>query len=134
MKIDGLTKSMINFETEISKIDLNVLSTEEIGILNLSNYQIGYFVLDRVIEIYDKKNKVFVAQDEPVLNLKMKNLICFIKGQNSNVIPPILELAGDNLIIRDGKHRIGLCWYMKINEIPFLYLKSNHLKICELLK
>lgn len=55
MKIEDLTKTIINFETEISKIDLNVLFTAEIGILNLSKYQIGYFVQDRVIEIYDKK-------------------------------------------------------------------------------
>ncbi len=134
MNINGLTKEMINFETEISKMDFSFLFTKDISLLNISKYQIEYFCLSHLIKIYDPHNEVFIDQCQLVLNFKMKNLIHFIKSQSVNLLPPILEVSGNNLIIRDGKHRMGLCWNLGIETIPFLYLKSNHLKICKILE
>jgi hypothetical protein len=64
----------------------------------------------------------------------MQSLIDFLENEGDKLIPPVLEVSGNNLINRDGKHRIGLCWHLGIVTIPFLYLKSNHLKICKILE
>lgn len=133
MKKGGLTKANICFETEISRINLKVLKTEDIYLLKLTEYQIGIFCLSRVIEKYDPNNIVF-KNKQLVLDCKMQGLIDFLENEGDKLIPPVLEVSGNNLIIRDGKHRIGLCWHLGIVTIPFLYLKSNHLKICKILE
>ena len=134
MKQISLKEIQIQFELEITNIDLSKLRTVEVHDLDIQGYQIGIFCVSRVIQNFDPKNKLFRKKESLIMNDKMIKLIDFINLDKTPLIPPIIELSGETLIIRDGKHRIGLCWYLDFEEIPFLFLTSNFTKLIELLK
>ena len=121
----NLSDLIVEFETDISNIKLSNLATIGVHHLDISQYIIKNFNITNVIDQFDPERDIFTSQQDLVSDSKMDTLIQFIYSQKVKIYPPILELAGNQLIIRDGKHRIGLCWHLNYEEIPFLIRKSN---------
>jgi len=121
----NLSDLIVEFETDISNIKLSNLATIGVHHLDISQYIIKNFNITNVIDQFDPEKDIFTSQQDLVSDSKMLALVQFIYSQKEKIYPPILELAGNQLIIKDGKHRIGLSWHLGYDEIPFLIRKSN---------
>ena len=129
----------IQWETNINKIDLSRLKSSLIDDLknNLKqDYEIAILNLDKVVSRHcnnpDKvypKDKLWVERQPHTI----ARLIEFIESGNK-IIPPIIQPIDDkNLAIIDGNHRIALCRFLKLNNVPFLLMK-RHIHLIDDLK
>lgn len=116
------------FERNPLLIDFNKLRTNEIETINFDNYISIDLNVDMVLKALFEKDDPHYELDFPkdrlISDSFMDDLICFVNDGNK-IAPPILELVGQRVIIRDGKHRLGLMRFLNIQTIPFLVLKSN---------
>jgi hypothetical protein len=125
----------INFETDISKIDVTKLRTEINDDLQ-RDYELIALDVEKVVSRVGKdfervfsKTELFVMKDY----IDTARLIEFIEAGNK-IYPPILTpIDNDTIVIRDGNHRIGLLRFLGHSPIPFL-VKKVHLKFVVQLK
>lgn len=111
--------------TDKSEIDFSVLGDEaSVELLFLSNYQIWWTSLDNLFNhmasIFRNsyhKNKLWTGHDDRKITKALK----FWEDENK-MIPPILIMNGNNteILPHDGKHRIALCHYFDVEEIPVI--------------
>lgn len=129
----------IQWEMDIAKIDLDPLKTSLIDDIKnnlVQDYEIVMLNLDKVVSRHcnnpDKvypKDKLWVKRQPHTI----ARLIEFIENGNK-IIPPIIQpIDNKNLAIIDGNHRISLCRFLKLNNIPFLVMKK-HIQLTDDLK
>jgi len=123
----GIFKLTVQWETNISNMDFDKLKSKYTDIrknILLSESQVIYLNLDKVVArncsnpdgIFPKDN-LWAAERLPN---KIASLVEFIENGNL-VIPPIIETNGnESLQIVDGFHRIAICRFLQLEEIPFL--------------
>jgi len=111
--------------TDKNKIDFSILGDDaSVKHLFLSDYQIWWTSLDNLFNhmapTYRNsyhKNKLWLGHDDRKITKALK----FWEDGNK-MIPPILIMNGNNseILPHDGKHRIALCHYFDIEEIPVI--------------
>lgn len=118
----------VSFQRDVSEIDFRNHRTVEIQHLNPSDYKIVDLNLDKVLDavfsIIEPDYASSFSKDSLLCDIHMARLIEFIEKGNA-IAPPILELAGKTVILRDGKHRMGLLRFLKFKTIPFLVNKNS---------
>jgi hypothetical protein len=119
---------IINFQRKTSEINFRNHRTDEIQHLNPSYYEIVDLNLDKVFDAVFSKiephYELSFSKGKLIVDIYMKRLIKFIEKGNA-IAPPILELSGKSVILRDGKHRMGLLRFLKFKSIPFLVKKNS---------
>lgn len=126
--LNNKLKLDIHFQRDVFDIDFKNHRTDEIKNLNPSDYEIVDLNLDKVFHAVFSKIEPYYelsfSKDSLLCDTHMAKLIEFIEKGNL-LAPPILELAGKTIILRDGKHRIGLLRFLKFKSIPFLVKKNS---------
>ena len=126
--VNGNIKLVVTFQRNVSEIDFRNHRTVEIQHLNPSDYEIVDLNLDKVFDaifsLIEPDYELSFSKDSLLCDIYMSRLIGFIENGNA-IAPPILELAGQAVVLRDGKHRMGLLRFLKFKTIPFLVNKNS---------
>lgn len=120
----------INWECDISEIDLNVLKTplaDDIKERFLTNYSIINLRLDEVLKrVCKKPDRIFPKENlwaERQPHNIARVLECIEGG--IKIIPPLIQPSNDKfVVILDGNHRIAVSRYLKLEKIPFIVEKK----------
>ena len=126
--INGKFNLSINFQRKTSEINFKKHRTVEIHSLNHLDHKIVDLNLDKVFDavfsIIELDYASSFSKDSLLCDIHMARLIDFIEKVNA-IAPSTLELAGKTVILRDGKHRMGLLRFFKSKTIPFLVKKNS---------
>jgi len=117
-----LPSKNIEFHTDISKMPFQELRTEFNE--NTDNLEVVKLSLLKVLNALEEGMTRFpsgkINSDKSTIEL-----ITLI-NKEIKIIPPFIIKINLNLwTIYDGQHRIGLCRYLGLTEIPFLIRKNN---------
>lgn len=132
----GIFNLKIEWNTDISKIDLSVLKdklNDEIINRLKNDYCIKELLLNKVVgnyctnpdEIFPLDNLWQIRQEHNIARL-----IDYVENHD-DVIPPIIKpMEESSLSIIDGHHRIALSRYLKLERIPFI-IEKKYLKFAD---
>jgi hypothetical protein len=135
---DGNFSLTIDWETDITKINLNTLKTsliEDIKNRLVSDYSIVWLDLDKVVALVSQKPDSVFPKDNLWKRRQPETIarvIEFIEEKNK-IIPALIQPVDKNtLAIIDGNHRIALCRFLKLDKIPFIVENKYLLDINDL--
>jgi len=124
------TNDKIDKEFVRSKVEIQGIENFE------ENFTTAYLNLDKFLNFYceseESANETYPKDqlwDTCRNDSTITKLISYVEDKNS-VCPPIIDFTTEGiLIVADGNHRIGLSRYLRLKEIPFIFRKSNEMKI-----
>jgi hypothetical protein len=112
----------IEFHTDISKMPFHELRTQFDE--NIDNLEVVQLNLVKVLNVIEggltrfPSGKIYFDDSTTDILTLIDNKI--------KIIPPFIVMVNLNLwTIFDGQHRIGVCRYLGLKEIPFLIRKDN---------